>query len=723
VRFAPADEVRATIAARMLGRSTELAQLGNVTLHAHQRDGLARVRRLLDHHGGALLADDVGLGKTYVALGVAREFGHPVVVVPSAIREQWSAAASRADAAVRFVSTDRLSRPAPLLPRADLVVIDEAHHFRNPGTRRFRAASELCREAKVLLLSATPVQNRLADLQALLSLFLGQRAFALAEPELARFVVRRAARDAPLPVDLRLPRVLPPRWLDAVEDTDCLDRLIALPPAVPPVGGADGGALLTYTLARQWASSRAALVAALYRRLARGAAMLDALRAGRHPSRAELAAWAFNDGAQQLAFPELVADHAAPAALAPLLEHAERHIDGLRELVAWLRVSPDPDAARVATLRSLADRHAGERIVAFSEYVETVAAFYRGLRSHARVAMLSHGGGRVVGGEIARGELLARFAPGGSSTVAPSDRIDLLLTTDVLSEGVDLHDASVVVHLDLAWNPARLEQRVGRLRRLGAPRDEVAVYMFAPPAPAERILALERRLRDKTRVAASAIGSAGGVLPGHAAAPGDSAAGADQRIAALLGRWRSARASDDVVAGAARSDRDVALACVSVNGASRLVAILEDRVTDAPPVVEDVVRRAMGADVDAPPVRLGTAVDRLERWLRRRIVVGLVDLPALRLGRARREVLRRVESIASRLPRHSRAESGPLIHAARAAASVTLSAGAETVLAELALAPVSDQAWLRAVGEFAALHARGDKRDDGILALLLLCAS
>ena len=720
MKRAPADEVRATIAARMLGLR-ERAELGEVTLHAHQRDGLSRLQRLLDDHGGALLADDVGLGKTFVALGVARGFEHAVVVVPAALRENWTAAASRAGVDVRFVSSERLSRPGPPQPPAELVVIDEAHHFRNSGTRRFRAVSALCRDAKVLLLSATPVQNRVADLQTLLSLFLGQRAFALSDGELSRFVVRRDARDAALPGHLRLPRVLPPRWLDAVRDTDCLDRLVGLPPALPPIGGDDGGALLTYTLARQWASSRAALLAALYRRLARGAAMLDALRAGRHPSRAELAAWAFSEGAQQIAFPELVVHHSAPPGLARLLEHTERHIEALRDLVAWLRASPDPDLARVATLRSLADRHPGERIIAFSEYAETVASFYRALRPGARVAMLTHSGGRVAGGVMRRGELLDRFAPGGSSHVAQSDRIDLLLTTDVLSEGVDLQDASVVVHLDLAWNPARLEQRVGRLRRIGAARDEVAVYMFAPPAPAERLLALERRLRAKTSVAAGTIGVAGEVLPGDAV-PRDSATASDERVAGLLRRWHSSSASDEFVAGAVGSARDAALACVSIGGASRLIAILEDRITESPLVVEDLVRHAMGADVNASSARVGAAVDRLERWLRRRVVAGIVDLPTLRLGRARREVLRRVESIASRVPRHARVEAGPLMHAARAAAMVTLSAGAETVLDALARAPLADQAWLKAVGEFAAVHARDSRRDDRVFALLLLCA-
>src|SRR4029079_8568604 len=136
-----------------------------------------------------------------------------------------------------------------------------------------------------------------------------------------------------------------------------------------------------------------------------------------------------------------------------------------------------------------------ERVVAFSEYADTVVALYRLLSRDQRVAMLTHGGGRVAGGAVARRELLSRFGPFAARAQHERDRIDVLITTDVLSEGVDLQAASVVVHLDLAWNPARLEQRVGRLRRLGAALDRVAVYVMLPPAPAERLLEAEGRRR------------------------------------------------------------------------------------------------------------------------------------------------------------------------------------------------------------------------------------
>jgi hypothetical protein len=717
MKTAAADDVRAAIAEHLLGGAGE-GELGGVTLHPHQRDGLERVSRLLDEHGGALLADAVGLGKTFIALAAAREASDVLVVAPASLRDGWMTAADLARVAVRFVSVQMLSRNERF-GDPDLIVIDEAHHLRNPRTRRFAVACALCRRAKVLLLSATPVQNRLTDLRTVLSLFLGQRAHAMSPEELARFIVRRSELDVDRSARLGLPRVAAPEWLRPVQDVDCLDRLFALPAPLPPMDGDDGGVLVTYTLVRQWASSRAALSAALRRRVARGQAMHDALLAGRRPTRVELAAWSYAEGAQQLAFPELSVAHEAVNPTA-LIAQVERHIDAVRELLAWLSTSPDPDTARAGTLRELLDRHRGERIIAFSEYADTVAALYRALAPTMRVAMLTHGGGRVAGGTVTRHELLERFEPGASTSVSASERIDLLLTTDVLSEGVNLQDASVVVHLDLAWNPARLEQRVGRVRRIGSARDAVAVYLFAPPAPAERVLGLERRLRVKLGIAARAVGVAGAILPGFG---GQSAAApTEDRIAGLVRRWRRSPApsTETCIGAVVRASRNAALACVRSGGTVSLIAVLADRITDSCAVIEDLLANADGDDNPIHGHELGAIRDAVDRWLRRRVVVDVVNVSALHVGRARRTLLNRVDTIAHRTPRHAKPELVPLMRAARGAATVTLPAGAERVLDELARAPLGDHAWLQAIGEFAALHARSGAGASELLALLVL---
>jgi len=712
MKHVSADAARAWIAACVLGDTACARRLGEVTLHPHQVIGAQRVGRLLDRHGGALLADAVGLGKTYVALACARDT-QPLVIGPAAVRDVWERASAATGVALRFLSFEGLSRrePPPITPA--MVIVDEAHQLRTRGTRRFRRAEALCAGARTLLLSATPVQNRVDDLRTILSLFLGQRAFALAEERLADYIVRRTERDVE-PGTVVLPS-LSANWLEIADDTDCLDRLLALPPPLPPRDGEDGGVLLSYTLVRQWASSRGALQGALRRRLARAHAMADTLAAGRLPSTSELAAWCVADGTQQLAFPELLSEPVAePDAL---LAQVRRHAAAVRQLTEWLGQSPDPDVQRSAALRGGLETHRGERVVAFSEHGDTVTTLFRHLMRTVRVAALTSRGGRIASGPISRRELLASFAPGAGARAGRHDLIDLLLSTDVLSEGVSLHDASVVIHLDLTWNPARLEQRVGRVRRLGATHDHVTVYAVRPPAPTERLLDIERRLERKLRAAARAVGLAGTILPGLGA-PRDEAP-APERVNAILRKWARDDHPGVPVVAAVRAPCRAAIACVRRGHETTLLALEGERVAEGPGVCA-LLERANGPDAAVRDERVHASRATIERWLRDHQIAGVVDLTALHVARSRRTMLRRVDGIARRTPHHGRAAVAPLLRAARSAATATLTAGAEQVLHQLALAPLRDEAWLRAVGEFAAIHARQRTDEPTIVALLLL---
>src|SRR4051812_19180401 len=109
MRLTSADAVRSAIAEHMLGEHSSSVAMGDVNLHLHQQDGVERVQRLLEQHGGALLADDVGLGKTYVALAVARAYQHVLVVAPAALRDTWAASAERAAARITFASVQSLA--------------------------------------------------------------------------------------------------------------------------------------------------------------------------------------------------------------------------------------------------------------------------------------------------------------------------------------------------------------------------------------------------------------------------------------------------------------------------------------------------------------------------------------------------------------------------------------------------------------------------------------
>ena len=81
--------------------------LGSIRLRPHQQLAAARVTQMISRHGGCLLAEDVGRGKTYVALAVARQWKRPLVVVPAALRTTWQRAMERARVSCTMVTHER----------------------------------------------------------------------------------------------------------------------------------------------------------------------------------------------------------------------------------------------------------------------------------------------------------------------------------------------------------------------------------------------------------------------------------------------------------------------------------------------------------------------------------------------------------------------------------------------------------------------------------------
>lgn len=476
------------------------ATLGGVTLRPHQRAAVRLLRRALRDYGGALLADAPGLGKTFTALALAREATRCVVCAPAALRRMWQEAASTAAQPVTFVSLERLSRGVPV-PPADFVIVDEAHHAAHPRTRRYAALSAAASRAHLLLLTATPVRNHSAERDALLALFLGPRAAAVGDDVVARCVLRRDAVAGASPHVERQPPVRIPatRGLAA--------RIAALPPPLAPEDGAAATGLVRMGLARACASSVAAVDRMLRHREQRGLSLLDALRAGRLPTRADLRLWVHGDDAVQL---PLLPD--APAALPNLAAFTAvvaTHLDGVREVRRLTRAARAADsAARADALLAIAARHDGEIAIAFTGYEATAVALWRALRAVPGVVLLTGRGAMTAGGPVPRAAVLDALAPEGAAATSRAFAPRLVIATDVLAEGVNLQRASVVVHLDWPWTPAALAQRVGRAARIGAHHARVVEYRFAPPSAADRLVRTAWRHDRKDAAGTAAVAPA-----------------------------------------------------------------------------------------------------------------------------------------------------------------------------------------------------------------------
>jgi hypothetical protein len=178
-----------------------------------QKDGVERALRLMDELGGVLVCDEVGLGKTFIAGEIihqasVRDRQQVLVVTPAALKEsnwvpflrKYNLYSNR----VHVVTYDdvRIGTAKELqnIDQYALVVIDEAHNLRNPATQRAQAVMDILGgeyRKKLLLLTATPVNNSLHDLQSLVSYFIRNDAqFAsIGIPSITKYIKQAQAQD------------------------------------------------------------------------------------------------------------------------------------------------------------------------------------------------------------------------------------------------------------------------------------------------------------------------------------------------------------------------------------------------------------------------------------------------------------------------------------------------------------------------------------------------
>ena len=144
------------------------------------------------------------------------------------------------------------------------------------------------------------------------------------------------------------------------------------------------------------------------------------------------------------------------------------------------------------------------KAVIFTQFVDTAKYVYRELKDELKDREV-----KILTGETdpdTRDRTLKEFAPRANLATFVVKEADLLVSTDILSEGQNLQDANYVVNYDLPWNPMRIVQRVGRVDRLGSDYETVTAAVFIPEKELEEILGLLRRLEEKIQKVAQTIG-------------------------------------------------------------------------------------------------------------------------------------------------------------------------------------------------------------------------
>jgi SNF2 family DNA or RNA helicase len=517
-----------------------LPSLTGVDSYVYQHE---TVRKVLRHFKGrALLADEVGLGKTIEACLVLKEYWargmvrKALVLAPPSLVTQWKGeltekfgfAPASPDGAEFRRDPERFWKNEPLVVASiamarlephvsalsstpwDMVIVDEAHCLKNRASANWKLVDSL-EKRFILMLTATPVENNLIELYNLITLL--KPGLLATESEFRKLYVNAAKPKSP-------------------KNPDQLRALLAEVMIRNTRSAAD--VRLPHRVAASVVVAPSAAEAELYERVS------------------SYVAERYKTGKQS-------GGHAGAMALDWMQRQAGSSPQALhRSIVRRLSDHDRPDRRDVSDLESILDLASrvgdgskgiqlGEMLggrkaktVVFTEFVPTLehlAEICR--RRNLRYALFS--------GDLSRGDkdaAIARFR----------DDADVLLSTGAGGEGRNLQFADTVVNFDLPWNPMRLEQRVGRVHRIGQEHD-VFIFNFCQAGTVEEHLL--RVLHDKINMFELVVGEMDAIL--------GSLDDARDFAELVMDLWLSARQAD-------QSGRPVAVEQVFDELAERLLA-------------------------------------------------------------------------------------------------------------------------------------------------------
>ncbi len=430
--------------------------LRGVTRYEHQERTALRVLR--DMRGRALLADEVGLGKTveagivlkeYAIRGLARKV---LILTPPALRTQWQEEMrEKFSLEVEILRSAKDWEAHPLLlasldtakrephgtaarnVRWDVVVVDEAHRLKNSASRNWRFVAGLHKKY-MLLLTATPIQNDMDELFNLVSLLKPGQLHTYDE-FLARYVAT---------MDHRVP----------AQVTELRGRLRDV-----MVRNRRG---ISFTLPPRRVHSLPVRLTPEERRLYDDVTefVRDAwgVPSGRLPLPARLTLIVLQREIGSSTF--ATAQTLAKLARSPLFGGEEQE----RLAILEREAAAIQDNVKAEHLRTFL-RSTDEKVLVFTQYLRTLEYLRRILEGDGYRVAAYHGG-------------LPPKAKDDAVRAFRGDR-QIFLSTEAGGEGRNLQFARTLVNYDLPWNPLRIEQRIGRVHRLGQEREVHVVNLWA----------------------------------------------------------------------------------------------------------------------------------------------------------------------------------------------------------------------------------------------------
>jgi len=552
----------------------------------YQEEAVLNASKVLEEYGGLFLSDVVGLGKTYMSALLAQQLeGRSLVLAPPHLLDKHNPGSwPNVFGAFRVPQTDfeSIGKLEDLLER-DVsryanVFIDESHRFRTETNRTYEMLAQICRGKRVILVSATPLNNTPRDILSQIKLFQNGKNSTIpnvrnleafftrleknlkgldrqsnrdqyfrtvqgnakaTREQILKFLMIRRTRNEILKYygdDLRLqglkfPEVADPQPLfykfSETENeifTETI-RLLALEfkyARYKPLTYYEGE---IEEQERQSQRNLARFMKILLIKRLESSFHAFRLSLGRFVRSYERMIEEFNKGFVYISkkhintvFDLLEEDN--HEAIERLLEadKAERlsakdfGAGFIRDLEAdrailykirdlWEQIKRDPKWEALRDTLQGDRKLKASKLILFTESKETAEYLAKQIAAEVERSVLLFTGDSD---ESVRKEVIANF---DANAFHPKDEFRVLVSTEVLSEGVNLHRSNIVINYDIPWNPTRLIQRVGRVNRVDTKFDTIFTYNFFPTKESNDLIKLKEAAEAKIHAFIEMLGA------------------------------------------------------------------------------------------------------------------------------------------------------------------------------------------------------------------------
>lgn len=536
----------------------------------YQRDAVILAKKKLDAYNGVFISDVVGLGKTYICAMLANTFprsAYKLVVCPPVLVDYWKGVLQEFDVA-RFdvVSLGKMEHIiAKGIDKYSYVFVDEAHRFRNSDTESFTQLHQICRGKKVILISATPINNYTSDIENQIYLFqakqngtingikniegffralnsrvnqfpkgsaeylkqLRENSEVIRDKLLREVMIRRTRNeiqeyygDDLQKQGLTFPKVGSPEKIiyEFDEETDqAFSETIAVIKdfkysrytpllylkdkkkyAQMLAAQRNMGGFMKGILVKRLESSFYAFKMSLNRFIESYEKFINMLRSGKvYISKSVNVYDLLDSGDTEKLLYHIeqndVMEFKTNEFEARFIRDLESDLSQLKYLQdLWHLIKCDPKLDEFKKNLRTHTAMLGKKIIVFTESKETATYLEENLKDiyGERVAAFSGQSSSIL-----KSAIEDSFNP--KNKERGKDKYDLLITTDVLAEGINLHRANVLVNYDLPWNPTRIMQRVGRINRVGTEYDRIYVFNFFPTKQSNSQVPMKDRILEK----------------------------------------------------------------------------------------------------------------------------------------------------------------------------------------------------------------------------------